>query len=287
MLTGAYEADVQITSPVLQRRRRAAFPLSFAESQGINYPTPGAFPKSSPGCSDCGVRLVRGKQGSFLVLFLDESRRYSLESGQKGHWRMLDVRNFWACLYPPILFLSLFASSVLTAAQNADEKDRKEKASTKVAATGAANLVKVEGKVRCEGPAPEYSIEVPDRPGHALTIAKRKCTWTEPLVILGAKTKEGVAVSFTERMEGTLHIHGFETDTLDNGEKLTWQSMGQVLAEKGPVDSNGRWSLMRGTGRFKGIKGGGTYEGTLEANDVLTLNFDGVYDATEIAEEKK
>ncbi len=91
-------------------------------------------------------------------------------------------------------------------------------------------------------------------------------------MILGAKTKEGVAVSFTERMEGTLHIHGFETDTLDNGEKLTWQSMGQVLAEKGPVDSNGRWSLMRGTGRFKGIKGGGTYEGKLEANDVLTLN---------------
>jgi hypothetical protein len=201
---------------------------------------------------------------------------------------MLDVRNFRACLHLPILFLSLlFAVSVLTAAQDKDDKDEKEKQSKKAVASGAANLVKVEGKVRCEKPAPEYSIEVPDRPGHALMIAERKCTWTEPLVILGARTKDGVAVSFTERMEGTLHIHGFETDTLDNGEKLTWQSMGQVLAEKGPVDSNGRWSLMRGTGKFKGIKGGGTYGGKLEANNVLTLDFDGVYDATEIAGEKK
>jgi hypothetical protein len=202
---------------------------------------------------------------------------------------MLDAGNFWARRpYLPVLFLSLLlAISVRTAAQDKDDKDSKEKESKRAVTSGAANLVKVEGKVRCEKPAPEYSIEVPDRPGHALTIAERKCTWTEPLLILGAKTKDGVAVSFTERMEGTLHIHGFETDTLDDGEKLTWQSMGQVLAEKGPVDSNGRWSLMRGTGKFKGIKGGGTYEGKLEANDVLTLQLDGVYDATEIAGEKK
>jgi hypothetical protein len=211
-----------------------------------------------------------------------------LNQAREVNWRMLDVRNFRACLHLPILFLSLLSAiSVLTAAQDKDDKNGKEDKSEKAVASGAANLVKVEGKVRCEKPAPEYSIEVPDRPGHALMIAERKCTWTEPLVILGARTKDGVAVSFTERMEGTLHIHGFETDTLDNGEKLTWQSMGQVLAEKGPVDSNGRWSLMRGTGKFKGIKGGGTYAGKLEANDVLTLDFDGVYDATEIAGEKK
>src|ERR1039458_9210083 len=117
---------------------------------------------------------------------------------------MLDVRNFRACLHLPILFLSLrFAVSVLTAAQDKDDKDEKEKQSKKAVASGAANLVKVEGKVRCEKPAPEYSIEVLDRPGHALMIAERKCTWTEPLVILGARTKDGEAGSFTEH---TLHM---------------------------------------------------------------------------------
>lgn len=205
---------------------------------------------------------------------------------------------------PPrvVLWLLLLVVSVLAAAQNKDkdtdrdtDRDKDDRGATKeskqVVASGAANLtanlIKVEGKVRCQKADPEYSIEVPDRPGHALMIAKRKCVWTEPLVIMGAKTKTGVAVSFTERMEGSLHIHGFETDTLDNGEKITWQSMGQVLTEKGPVDSKGRWSLMRGTGKYKGIKGGGTYEGKLEANDVLTLDFDGIYDTTEMVGKKK
>jgi len=172
-------------------------------------------------------------------------------------------------------------------AQDKDkDKDKgKEKNSKKAAANG--NFVKVDGKVRCGKPDPTYSIEVPDRPGHALVLTKRKCNWTEPMVFAGAKTKDGVAVDFTEKMEGTLHIHGFETDTLDNGEKVTWQSMGQVLAEKGPVSSKGRWSLMRGTGKLKGIKGGGTYEGKLEADDALTLEFEGVYDLSEVVGEKK
>jgi len=84
-----------------------------------------------------------------------------------------------------------------------------------------------------------------------------------------------------------LHAHGFEVDTYDNGEKVTWQSRGTVFGEKGPAKSTGRWSLMRGTGKFKGIKGGGTYEGKLEADDVLTLEFEGVYDPSEMVGEKK
>jgi hypothetical protein len=199
---------------------------------------------------------------------------------------MFDVRNFRRRpqIYLFFLLLSLIAFSGLSAAQDKDRnKDDKEKESKK----GNPNFVKVEGKVRCDKPDPAYSIEVPDRPGHALMIARRKCTWTEPMLILGAKTKDGIAVGFSERKEGTLSVHGFETDTLDNGEKLTWQSMGQVLAEKGPATATGRWSLMRGTGKFKGIKGGGSYEEKLDADDVLVLEMEGVYDPSEMVGEKK
>ena len=196
---------------------------------------------------------------------------------------MFDVRKFRPRPHLHCLVLFLFAISILATAQDKDKDKGKE--SKKADAGG--NFVKVEGKVRCDKPDPVYAIEVPDRPGHSLMISKRKCTWTEPLVVLGAKAKDGVAVSFTEIMEGTLHIHGFETDTLDNGEKLSWKTMGQVLAEKGPVDTKGRWSLMRGTGKFKGIKGGGTYEGKLEADDVLVLELEGVYDPSEMVGEKK
>ena len=186
------------------------------------------------------------------------------------------------------MFCLLFLLIAFPTLMNAQDKDKdKDKDKDHDSKAGAVNYVKVEGKLRCDKPDPAYSIDVPDRPGHALMITKRKCTWTEPMVFLGAKTKDGVAVGYIEKSEGMLHINGFETDTLDNGEKLTWKSMGQVLAEKGPATATGRWSLMRGTGKFKGIRGGGSYEETLGADDVMVLELEGVYDPSALAGEKK
>lgn len=181
------------------------------------------------------------------------------------------------CLF---CFVSLLISfSIPLAAQEKEQGKGESGAST--------NLVKVEGTVHCAAPAPAYSIEVPDRSGHALMIAQRKCTWTKPLAILDAKTKVGEAVSFTERMEGSLHMHGYEVDTLDDGEKLTMRNMTQILAEKGPASFRGNWSFMRGTGKFKGIKGGGTYDGKLEESGGLTLDLEGSYVPEAMAAEKK
>jgi hypothetical protein len=201
---------------------------------------------------------------------------------------MSDLRKFRPRSRFRYVFLPLLALSILVAAQDKDkDRDEKEDKNEKKKTASSAHMVKVEGDLRCDKPETEHSIEVPDRPEHVLTLTRRKCNWTEPMTVLGAKTKDGVAVDFIEQMEGGLHVHGFETDTLDNGEKITWQSMGQVLGIKGPATSKGRWSLMRGTGKFKGVKGGGTYEGKLDADDVLTLEFEGVYDPSELVGAKK
>jgi hypothetical protein len=183
-------------------------------------------------------------------------------------------RHYLLCF---VLFLISFSISLVA----------QEKETGKGEAGRSGKLVKVEGTVHCDKPDPAYSIEVPDRPGHALMIAQRKCTWAKPLVILEAKTKTGVAVEYTEKMEGTLHLHGYEVDTLDNGEKLTMRNMAQILAEKGPASFRGRWSFMRGTGKFKGIKGGGTYDGKLEEGGGLTLDLEGSYVPEEMAAGKK
>jgi hypothetical protein len=204
--------------------------------------------------------------------------------------RMLDAKKFDARKFRPhtllsYLLLFVFSICILSSAQDKDkDKDSDKDKDGKKSGT----FVDInKGKVRCDKPEVAHSIEVPDRPGHALMIEKRKCMWTEPMVILGGKTKDGIQVGFAEQMEGTRHSHGFETDTLDNGEKLTWKTMDQVSGEKGPATITGRWSLMRGTGKYKGIKGGGTYEGKLGADDVLTLEFDGVYDPSEMVGDKK
>src|ERR1700687_2109422 len=103
---------------------------------------------------------------------------------------MPDVRKFKPRPQFHYLFLLLLALSISVTAQDRDkEKDKGlEKQSKRAEASGRGNFVKVEGKVRCDKPDPEHSIEVPDRPGHVLMISKRKCNWTEPLVVMGAKT---------------------------------------------------------------------------------------------------
>ena len=186
--------------------------------------------------------------------------------------------------YLRLLFLLVVFSLSLAAQDSNREKEEKEEAAKKASAKG---MVNISGSVRCGKQDPFYSLDVPDRPGHSLIISRRNCTWSDPLVIRGAKAKDGIADGFTERMEGSLHTHGFEVDTLDNGEKLTMQVSGQVNAEKGPTDARGRWNFMRGTGKFKGIRGGGTYEGKLDADDVLTLRFEGEYDPASMAAANK
>ena len=178
-----------------------------------------------------------------------------------------------------VLFLFIAFSISLTAqeSEREREKEKGEKGDAK------SSFVDIKGTLRCDKPSPSYSIDVPDREGHSVMIEKRNCTWTEPLVILGAKTKDGVWVGFMERMEGRLHPHSFETDTLEGGEKITMQTTGQVDADKGPATTKGRFNFMRGTGKFKGIKGGGTYEGNVDADDVMTLKLEGVYDPVAMA----
>src|ERR1700730_8062604 len=111
---------------------------------------------------------------------------------------MLDVRKFRSRHRFDYLFFLLLSLSISVTAQDQDkEKDKgKEKESKKANASGSGNFVKVEGKVRCDKPEREHAIEVPDRPGHALVISKRQCSWIEPLVVMGAKTNDAVAVSF-------------------------------------------------------------------------------------------
>ena len=198
---------------------------------------------------------------------------------------MLEVRKSRPCPQFHLFFLILFTLSILAVAQDKDAKDKE--ADKKGSKKAASDYIKVGGKVRCDKPETAHFIEVPDRPGHAVMIEKRKCTWTEPMKLEGSKMKDGVAVGFAEKMEGTLHTHGFEVNKLDSGEELTMHTNGEIAGEKGPAAYKGRWNFMRGTGKFKGIKGGGNYEGKLDADDVLTFEFEGVYDPSDMVGQKK
>ena len=202
---------------------------------------------------------------------------------------MSQVKMVWsrAPLHSFFVVLFIVFSISLAAQESAGEKEKeKEKSAGKKGAS--VELVKIKGSVRCGKPEKAYTIDVPDRAGHSLILNHRKCTWTEPMEILGTKTKEGEWDAFIERMEGSLRPHSYEIDTMDDGEKITFQTMGHVESDKNPTTIKGRFSYMRGTGKFKGIKGGGTYEGKIDADDVMTLELEGEYEpAAFVAGEKK
>ena len=199
---------------------------------------------------------------------------------------MFESRTTRLQIHLAFLFFVLIAFSIsLFAQETAHEKEKQKEESKKSA--NAPELVKIKGSMRCDKPDPNYKIDVPDRSGHSLIIEHRKCVWSDPLVILGAKTKEGVWDAFIERMEGSLHPHSYEVDTLDDGEKITFQTMGGVESDKNPTTTKGRFSFTRGTGKFKGIKGGGTYEGKVDADGAMTLELEGVYEPAEMAGGKK
>jgi hypothetical protein len=195
---------------------------------------------------------------------------------------MFEVRKTRGHIQLPCMLLFVIAFSIALSAQESAKEREREKEKSKEG-TAKSSFVDIKGTLRCDKPSPSYSIDVPDREEHSLIVEKRSCTWTEPMVILATKTKDGVWVTFIERMEGRLHPHSFETDTLEGGEKITMQTMGQVTADKGPATTKGRFNFMRGTGKFKGIKGGGTYEGNVDADDVLTLKLEGVYEPAAMA----
>jgi hypothetical protein len=137
---------------------------------------------------------------------------------------------------------------------------------------------KISGKQTCAKPDPNYTIDVGDQAGHTLILQKATCTWDTPMVIEGANTKDSVDAS-TSDMRGTRTLsNGYSMVTLDSGDQFTVRYRGTATAAKdGTVKYDGKWAFISGTGKLKGIRGGGTYTGTGPANGSVTVDVEGEY----------
>jgi hypothetical protein len=146
-----------------------------------------------------------------------------------------------------------------------------------LAAPMAVAQTKVSGTVQCSKPDRQESMDVGDRPNHSLTITQGKCTWTQPLEIEGAKTKEGAFTAAGDVGGKNLRLQGYAVETLDSGDKYTVRIQGtQNLQDGKPVSERGNWAFLNGTGKLKGIKGKGTFEGKAEG-DNMVVTVEGEY----------
>jgi len=78
---------------------------------------------------------------------------------------------------------------------------------------------KISGTAQCGKPDTQQKVDVPDHPGHAISMSQAKCTWSKPMEVAGLKSKEGVTTDMDDIRGDTAHGHGYYVDTMENGDK--------------------------------------------------------------------
>ena len=145
-------------------------------------------------------------------------------------------------------------------------------------AASAAAQTKFSATAQCGKPEKDFKIDVGDRPGHAFTIAQGKCVFTKG-EIAGIQAKEEVWTGSSEVTGNTGRARWANVLTMANGEKVYGRGDGAVTLKDGaPQTEEGKWTFNSGTGKFKGLKGKGTYKCKFAADGTATCEVEGEYE---------
>jgi hypothetical protein len=145
------------------------------------------------------------------------------------------------------------------------------------AAVAASAQTKISGTAQFGKPDPQHMVPVGDRPDHSLGVEQLKCTWTKPMEIEGAKSKDGVSTETVDISGNSARARGFHVSTVDSGDKYFVWYQGTATTKDGAlVDQKGTWGFTGGTGKLKGIKGKGTYTCTA-SGDGVSCEIEGDY----------
>jgi hypothetical protein len=125
-------------------------------------------------------------------------------------------------------------------------------------ATCLSAQTKITGTLDCDKADPMHTIQVPDQNGFSYAIAQYKCTWPKPLVIDGLHSTKNTDVEFYEITDKSQRFLSTAITYYDNGDKVFSRGTGLIPLKS--LNSSGKWTYTGGTGKFKGIKGGGTSE---------------------------
>ena len=142
----------------------------------------------------------------------------------------------------------------------------------------ATAQTKLSGVVNCKKPDPMQSIDLDDAKGHMMTLGKSMCTWTKGFEVAGSSAKEGYSVASSEVNGNKATVRGVHITTLASGDKVHVRFQGTGTSKDGkPESDTGTWSFTGGTGKAKGLKGKGTYDGKPQADGSTIYQIEGEY----------
>ena len=122
---------------------------------------------------------------------------------------------------------------------------------------GAFAQTKISGSIDCDKSDPVHAIPIPDREGYAYVISQEKCTWTKALTVEGLDAKTFVHTFFNEVMGAATRTTSTGVTTYSNGDKGFTRATGTVDAKAMTI--SGKWTMFGGTGKVRGVKGGGGF----------------------------
>lgn len=119
---------------------------------------------------------------------------------------------------------------------------------------------KIETTWNCK-PTDQHAIAVGDHPGHVYSVSQQKCVAAKG-EIEGVKQKQGISTFFENVMGNRGSFNGIFVETLANGDQLHYRFRGKGTAANGEfVSGTNAWTIVAGTGQFKGAKGKGSCQG--------------------------
>jgi hypothetical protein len=139
----------------------------------------------------------------------------------------------------------------------------------------AGAQTKLSGRLTCAKP----SAREGGGSGVAMVVFQRSnCNWTTPFTIDGNKPGRTVDTSIGDVTGSTGTLHGYSASVMDNGDTTIARFQGTSQQKKdGTSTDKGTWKYVRGTGKFAGISGGGTFKGTGAADGSSWADITGHY----------
>lgn len=139
----------------------------------------------------------------------------------------------------------------------------------------AGAQTKLSGKLTCAKPSVR---ETGGEGAQMIMFQKANCTWTTPFTIDGSKPGRTVNASIGDMTGSTGMAHGYSTSVLDNGDSTFVRYEGRSQMKKdGSATNKGTWRYVRGTGKFIGISGSGTFKGEAAADGTSWADVSGHY----------
>ena len=139
----------------------------------------------------------------------------------------------------------------------------------------ASAQTKVSARLSCAKP------DVSERAGagsQMIMFNKTNCTWSAPYAIDGSKPRRTVDAGIGDLTGPNAKVHGYSTSVFDNDDSTIVRYAGTMQMKKdGSGTDKGTWSYVRGTGKFKGISGSGTFKGQAAADGSGWVDVTGHY----------